>query len=214
MAVVWWALVGVLALTDWYAVGTGRRGVERWAKPATMVALVAAALAMGAPGSGAGRWVLVALALGGVGDVLLLGESEGRFLGGLAAFLAGHLAYVAAFVVLGLGRPAWGLVGVGVLAVALVAGRRILPAAAGSGGAALAAPVAAYMAVIGIMVVTAWATGRVLGGVGAAVFVASDTTLAVDRFVEPRSWGPVVVMVTYHLGQALVVLGVLGVLGA
>jgi uncharacterized membrane protein YhhN len=44
---------------------------------------------------------------------------------------------------------------------------------------------------------------------GATVFVASDTTLAVNRFVRPLPRADVVVMVTYHVGQALIVLGVL-----
>jgi len=32
---------------------------------------------------------------------------------------------------------------------------------------------------------------------------------AVDRFVEPRPWAPVAVMITYHVGQALIVAGVI-----
>jgi len=40
-------------------------------------------------------------------------------------------------------------------------------------------------------------------------FVASDTILAMDRFVRPRSWARPAIMVTYHLGQALIVWGVL-----
>src|SRR3954452_21524180 len=37
-----------------------------------------------------------ALALGGLGDVCLLGESDAAFTAGLASFLAGHIAWVAA----------------------------------------------------------------------------------------------------------------------
>ena len=69
----------------------GRRSVERWAKPAVMVALAVVAVALGATDDTTGRWVLAALALGLVGDVMLLGDSPARFLGGLAAFLVGHL---------------------------------------------------------------------------------------------------------------------------
>ena len=77
------------------------------------------------------------------------------------------------------------------------------------GGPALAGAVAAYMAVIGAMVVTAWATGHPLAALGATVFMVSDAVLALDRFVRARRFGSLVVMVTYHLGQVLIVLGVL-----
>ena len=60
------------------------------------------------------------------------------------------------------------------------------------------------------MVIVAFDTGEPLIAVGATVFAASDSVLAVDRFVRPwKPWAPVVVMVTYHVGQALIVAGVL-----
>ena len=70
-------------------------------------------------------------------------------------------------------------------------------------------PSAAYMVVIGAMAVTGWATGLVLVGLGASLFVVSDTVLAMGRFVQERRWTFVVVMVTYHLAQALILAGLL-----
>ncbi|MFZ0161040.1 MAG: lysoplasmalogenase [Kineosporiaceae bacterium] len=202
--------VALAAGLDWWAVATARRPVERWAKPATMLAMIALAVGLGAPDSASGHWLLGALALGTLGDVLLLGGAPSRFLGGLAAFLVGHLSYVACFLALGVTEPGWAGIGVLLLAVSLAASRAVLPSAWHEGGAMLAGPVGLYMAVIGAMLVTGWTTGRLLVGVGAAVFVASDTMLALDRLVAPRRWAGVSVMVTYHLGQALIVLGVLG----
>lgn len=199
----------VVALLDWVAVGRRDRRTERWAKPGVMVGLVAVAITLGAAGTTTGRLVLLALVLGMVGDVLLLEDTEPRFLGGLAAFLVGHLAWVAAFVATGLARPALGWVGAGVLGVALVAGRRLLPAAAREGGPVLAGAVGAYMAVIGAMAVTGWATGRLLVGLGATLFVVSDTVLALARFVGERRWHGPSVIVTYHLAQALLLAGLL-----
>ncbi len=208
---VWVAAVVTAGLfaADWWAVWHRRPDVERLAKPAAMVGLCSVALLAGAGDSTFGRWLLVALVLGLVGDVLLLEETPSRFVGGLAAFLVGHLAYVASFVAVGLDRPALGWLGVLVLLVALVVGRRILPRAVADGGAVLGVAVAAYMAVIGAMAVTGWATGRPLVAVGASLFVVSDTVLAMGRFVQEHRWTSVVVIVTYHLAQALIVVGLL-----
>ncbi len=205
-----WCLAGVLALVDWWAVVRGQRSVERWAKPAVMLALAAVAVALGAPGSAVGWWVLAALGLGLVGDVLLLGDSPARFLGGLAAFLVGHLAWLAAFALSGLDAPARAWLGVAVVALALGAGHRIVPGAHREGGAALSAPVVVYMGVIAAMAVTGWATGSVVVGLGASLFVVSDTLLGMGRFHRAHPWSRPAVMVTYHLAQALLVAGLLG----
>jgi uncharacterized membrane protein YhhN len=70
----------------------------------------------------------------------------------------------------------------------------------------LLVPVAAYMGVISAMVVVAFATGQPLAMAGAALFYASDSALAWNRFVVRRAWGRIVVIATYHAGQALLVL--------
>jgi uncharacterized membrane protein YhhN len=204
------ALAAILALTDWYTVAVGRRRIEAWAKPATMLLVTAATLSAGAFDQPAGRWLVAALLLGLVGDVALLGDDASRFVVGLVAFMLGHLAYIVCFIALGVSDGWWMVGGSAVVIVALVAGRGILPGAARTGGRGLASAVATYMAVIGAMTITGWATGAPLVAVGTMTFVASDLTLALARFVPPpRSWGRVVVMVTYHLGQALIAAGVL-----
>ena len=210
MTGVLWALVAGFAVLDWYAVWRGSRGLERLAKPLTMVALLAAAVSMGAADTPSGRWLLAGLVLGLLGDVALLSDSEPRFLAGLSAFLLGHLAYVAAFLPVGPQSLVAALPGA-VLVLLLVAlvGRPVLRAAAAQGGPGLGAAVAAYMLVIGAMVVTGWGTARPLVAAGASVFMVSDAVLAHARFV--REWRPahLLVMVTYHLGQVLIVLGLL-----
>ena len=73
----------------------------------------------------------------------------------------------------------------------------------------LAVPVALYMVVISVMLATALATGNVLAGVGAALFVSSDAMIAWNRFVRPFAAADLGIMVTYHLGQAGLVLSLL-----
>lgn len=204
-----WVLPAALALVDWYAVARADRRTETWAKPAVLVSLILTAVVLGAPDSAAGIWLLVALAFGLAGDVFLLGDSETRFRLGLAAFLVGHLAFVASFIALGLDPQGWNYLSFLVLGACLFATRQVAASTYLRGGLALAGPVGVYTVVIGAMVIYAFSTGEPLIAVGAAVFAASDSILAVDRFVSPRPWAHVVVMVTYHVGQALIVAGVL-----
>jgi uncharacterized membrane protein YhhN len=96
-----------------------------------------------------------------------------------------------------------------VLAASLAATRDVLPATHRLEGASLSVPVAVYTAAIAAMLVCAWFTGEWLVALGASIFVASDATLSVDRFVRTVPRGHLLVMVTYHVGQALIVAGVL-----
>jgi uncharacterized membrane protein YhhN len=205
-----WVVVALAAPLNWWTVAVGGRRREWASKPLVLVALVVAALFMGAAGSAVGWWLLAALVLSLAGDVALLSDSEPRFVVGLAGFLLAHLAYVVAFARAGMPRGWLALTGVLLVALlALTVGRRVVPAATREGGAALGGACAAYMAVIGAMVVSAWATGRPLVALGATVFMVSDAILALDRFVRPRRFAKVAVMVTYHVGQVLIVLGLL-----
>lgn len=206
-------LTALIALANWYAVARRHRTAEQWTKPLTMVALMATALAAGAGGSDPGRWLLVALFFGLLGDVALLGATSGRFLAGVAAFLVGHLAYVACFAALGLPSPGWAWAVVALLVGMLVVTRDVVPSAYRLGGARVAGPVALYSLVIAAMLVTAWLTGQGLIAAGAAVFVVSDSIIGLSLgrtgFSGPHGRTHVAIMVTYHLGQALIVAGVL-----
>jgi uncharacterized membrane protein YhhN len=213
-----WALLGVAAIAavvDWAAVWSDApraRAVERVAKPAVLVALILAAVVSPAltPEARAVRpWLIAGLVASLAGDVLLL--PPGRFVPGLVAFLVAHLAYLVAFAQLP-GEVPWLIVGV-VAAVILVAtvGRALVRAAAGVG---LAGPVAAYLVAITLMAVAATRTGAPAAIAGAWLFVASDAMLGWGRLRAPspgmpRGGGPaqrVAVMVTYHVGQVLILL--------
>ncbi|MEP9383095.1 lysoplasmalogenase [Nocardioides sp. KR10-350] len=210
-------LLGVLtaldALTDWAAVVHDRRRAEHVTKPLVMVGLMAITVAAGGTGSAAGWWLLAALFFGMLGDIALLGDSEPRFLSGVAAFLVGHVGYVVCFALLGLPSPAWAWVVIVVLVAMLVVTRRVVPTAYRLAGARIAVPIALYSLVIGIMLVLAWLTGLPLVAAGATIFVVSDAmialTLAETEFGRPHGAVQLAIMVTYHVGQALVAAGVL-----
>ena len=229
-----WALVVLAALAavlDWAAVWSGSpraRAVERLAKPATLLALLAAAVV--APldhtdWSGVVRpMLLAALAASLAGDIFLL--PGGRFTAGLVSFLLGHVAYLAAFLLVPGSMP-WLGVGIGAAVVlVLTVGRLLVRAARRSG---MGAPVAAYLVAICAMAVAATHTGIPLAVVGAWLFVASDSMLGWGRFaLAPAASGTgtgsgtgnaqerpdrrlsLAVITTYHAGQLLLVLALVG----
>ena len=92
--------------------------------------------------------------------------------------------------------------------LALLVGRRIVAGAAAV-EKALAGPVAAYIAVISVMVATAIGTGRVFAIVGAVLFAASDSVLGWTKFLSNFPRSRIIVMVTYHLGQTGLVLALI-----
>lgn len=197
-----------VALVDWWAVHTTRRDVERWAKPLTMTLLVAVAATWPDVAGDVRAWLVVGACLGVIGDVALLDDGETAFLVGLSSFAAGHLAYAVAAVVIGV-DAAWALPGLGVM-VLLLGFRFLTHTVAGArraGGPALAGAVVFYAIVIAAMVVASWATGSVVAGIGASLFAVSDWVLGHRRFAGPLPGGRLAVMVPYHVGQALLLVG-------
>lgn len=196
------------ALVDWWAVATGRRQVEYVAKPLTMALLVAVAATAGDPGGDVRGWLVVGAALGLVGDGALMADREGAFMVGLGAFALGHLAYAVAASAVGF-EPAWALVGAAFMVVLLSFrfATRTVPGARRLGGPVLAGAVLFYACVITAMVVTAWGSAVLMAGVGAMAFAASDWVLGHERFVGPLPGGRMSVMVPYHVGQALLIVG-------
>jgi uncharacterized membrane protein YhhN len=199
----------VVAVVDWIAVYRGLFRLECVAKPLTLLLLLIAAAA--ADLGPAHPWIVAALACGLVGDTALLfdrpGGSDLPFLCGLGAFLLGHALYLVGF--LRAGQHALGLL-VGVLVVSAVLAftlRPVLRGAAQQAGRGFAVLVAAYAAALAAMAVLGAGTGFVLTGCGAVLFLVSDVALAWNRFVRVLPHGALLVIVTYHVGQALIVLG-------
>src|SRR3972149_1015192 len=137
------------AVAGWSAVAVRSARLEYVAKPAVMVALIGAAVALSPAAPAIVPWFVAAVALSLVGDVALMLPRE-RFVGGLVAFLLAHMAYI-----VGVGLPAQSVGGVilGLFVVGTVlstVGRRIFKAVR-HGHPGLLAPVAAYMVVISAM---------------------------------------------------------------
>lgn len=198
-------LTTLVAVGDWIAVATERRGVEYLLKPLTMVALIAAAVALRPVDPAARGWFVAALVLSLAGDVFLMLVDQHRwFVPGLASFLLGHVAYIVGLATRGFDAAAFGVgVGLGV-AAGVALGPRLV------GGASrrdprLRAPVGAYITVISLMVASAIGSTLAPAVVGALLFYLSDFLIGWSRFVTDVPHARLLIIVTYHAAQVLLV---------
>ena len=179
--------------------------IGRWiAKPIASTAFVWAGIAAGGMHSGYGQLVLLGLALCWCGDVLLIPTARASwFRAGIAAFLLGHVAYIVAFLTRPLDIRAFVVAACVMLAFGWGVLRWLSPHLTPD----FRVPVRAYVATICTMAVTALAMtagGGPLGvAAGALAFVASDLSVARDRFVSRtfanRLWG----LPLYYVAQVL-----------
>lgn len=177
----------------------------KWlAKPLASAAFIVVALLAGAFESGYGRLVLLGLSLCLLGDVLLIPAGRASvFRAGVFAFLAGHVAYAAAFLTQPLSRTGLCLAGAGLALALWRVWRWVQP----SLPADMRLPVQAYFVVIGVMAALACAVtsggGSWVIAAGALAFTVSDVAVARDRFVRQqflnRAWG----LPLYYSAQVL-----------
>lgn len=194
-------------------------GLKQWqtlTKPAVMVCLFTWLFT--ATGlDGAALWFGIGIILCLAGDILLIFEDR-FFIFGLAAFLFGHVAYILGF---NIPLPSFDFFGL-LLAVfiAILGGqvfRKIQAGLVEKNLLRLRRPVMAYTVVISLMLLSAmltlfrtdWMPGAaLLVTAGAGVFLVSDVILAFNRFVSPIKNGRMLNIGVYHLGQILLVAGV------
>ena len=187
------AVFVALAAADVFLAATGRDR-KRWlTKPLLMPALMV----------GRERPEQRALALGGVGDVALLGASDAAFTVGLASFLAGHLAWIAAL--RGRGHARSGrLRARPVLAAPHLAAFGALNAYLWQRTGKDRIPVIAYSTALLAMSLVALDRGSPMAAAGGTLFLVSDSLLALEKYGGvhlPANEG--IVMATYTAAQAL-----------
>lgn len=179
-----------LAAVDALLAATGRDRARRVTKPLLMPTLLV----------GKARPTQTALALGGLGDVALLGEGQVAFTAGLGSFLAGHVAWLRTL------RPH----ATGALSRRPLAAAPYLLAWTGLNAYLWPrtgkdrVPVIVYSAALLATALAAADTGDPAVAAGGALFLVSDTLLALEKFADvhlPAHEG--IVMATYTSGQAL-----------
>lgn len=180
-----------LAAADTFLAATGREKQRRATKPLLMPTLQL----------GKSKPTKRALGLGTAGDVALMSHSEAAFTAGLGSFLAGHVAWMTAIRQRGEG---------GLLRRKPLAATPYLAAFAGLNAYLWPrtgkdrVPVLVYSAALLGTALVALDSGRAKTAAGGALFMASDTLLALEKFAGvqlPAHEG--LVMATYTSAQAL-----------
>jgi uncharacterized membrane protein YhhN len=199
-------LCAVLVLGLLFAEAGDHSVLKAGTKVPASLAFIATALLSGQATTGPfSELVVVGLVLGAIGDAALLSREQRPFRLGIAAFLLSHVAYIAAFMVLGVSWTGC-LAALLVLAPLAVGIRRWIGDKAGP----LARAVTAYVVVITAMVTGA--TGAVVYGIStqrlvllaaAVLFFVSDICVARDRFVAPGMMNRIVGLPLYYAAQLL-----------
>jgi uncharacterized membrane protein YhhN len=206
----------IFAIFDWVAVAKKWKPLEYIVKPSVIVALLAWLWSIGGF-YGHPLWFVIGLVFSLIGDIFLMLPTK-LFSAGLIAFLLAHVAYLIGF---NDSLPPLNLVSM-ILATmvgitAFHVGREILSSLTSSRYHRLRLPVIIYILTISLMLLSAvvtlvrpeWSVGSsLLVSAGAILFAISDTILAWNKFVAPLKREKLAVIISYHIGQISIILGV------
>jgi len=202
------ALAAISAAIDIGAQYFGPRTIVYIFKPLTMVFIIVIALIRVSEVKSYRNLVVAALCCSLGGDVFLMLPSD-QFVSGLFSFLIAHLFYIGAFRTppSGLSSAWWGVVCVA------YGGFMLWVLFPNLGDMKL--PVSIYLVVILAMVwqaVSRWATNRRAGAglaaLGAVLFAASDSLIAINRFYARLRLAELLILATYFTGQCLIALSI------
>lgn len=200
---------------DCAAVAAGNFALELLAKPLLMPILIVYFAHASKNLNPLKNLILAALFFSWLGDVLLLFDKRygDFFVFGLVAFLLAHIFYIFYFWQIGKPNAAekfskpFALFGVFAYFAAFYA--LLFPHLG-----AMKIPILIYSVVISLMLLSSLRAfdlkrqnfGKICV-LGTALFTASDSILAINRFVAPFALAPVLVMLTYALAQLLIAEG-------
>jgi len=210
----WLVLFFLITAADIFAIITGNEDL-RWLTKSFIAPILIGYIAASATliKSALYKWVIGALVFSWIGDILLMLESKGSifFIFGLISFLIAHICYIDFFNVIRLKRQIktnWSIIG----AVAIYYFTLIIFLFPHLG--ALKIPVIIYGIVISSMLAIAlhlrtikFAAAGISIMLGAILFVASDTMLAINKFYAPFEYAGILILITYAFAQLMIVSG-------
>ncbi len=181
---------------------------------ASLIFIIIGVVAFGAAGDAAfAKLVLIGLILGGIGDVLLnlrfVFEKIGQkiFLAGIAAFLAGHILYLAALIPQSVNLAVCVIIGI-------IAAAAILADIFKTMNVKLAFKIFGVFYIGAVVLMTAVAIGNLIAApgvarwlyaVGAVLFTASDIILIFNTFGSETKFSMRIANLSlYYLGQLLI----------
>jgi uncharacterized membrane protein YhhN len=205
----------IIAAIDWIAVAKKYKPVEYFAKPAVMISLLIWVLQSGGNNSFL-IWFELGIVFSLAGDLFLMLPKE-RFLAGLISFLLAHICYLTGF---SSAPPPINFASIVLAVIILITSlriyRRILENLTNLKQGSLKIPILLYTTVISLMLYSALITlvredwpvlSAIIVSIGALLFYISDVFLAWSKFITPLPHAKLRVIITYHLGQALIALG-------
>lgn len=203
----WLALIAVAAALAICGAYLSLAPLHYIAKPLATLLIVAMVTHSQSTERGYRAGIVAGLLLSTCGDVFLMLPGD-YFVFGLASFLMAHVAYLFAFTRRArLFETAWPLLGYAAAAAIVLS--MVWPGLP----PALRVPVIVYVAVLAAMAAQAAVAWRVrrdqasaLAAAGGLFFIASDSMLAIDRFVAPFSAATLGVLATYWIAQSLIAL--------
>ena len=206
----------LLVILDLWVVGIGEEGLRHYTKPLILFSLIMYFAINGRTlGKRTYNLTLMALIFSWLGDVFLMYESisSNYFIIGLASFLTAHFLYsIVFFRHRNTPVPSnfW------VVFILLLLYGSILFYLLKAQLGALLVPVILYVIMILMMALLAYGRkGKVNQQsytwvfIGALFFIASDSFLAIDKFLVTVPYGHFLVMVTYAIAQFLITEGIL-----
>ena len=213
-----WGLILLSAILDWLAVGLGWNKAKFLTKPLVMILLIGW-MSIHGGWTAPVMWFTLGAVFALIGDICLMLPGN-YFLAGLVSFLLAHLLYITGFFTEALYlSPVWIAASVIVICFAVVLTRKIRQGVRRKTGARrLRWSVTIYSVAVTAMFLSTLSTIQKPGwslstyfavALGGMLFYLSDTLLAYDRFVSTIHHGRLMVRITYHLGQILLLAGVL-----
>jgi alkenylglycerophosphocholine/alkenylglycerophosphoethanolamine hydrolase len=151
-----------------------------------------------------GKLIGVGLLFSGAGDIILEIDGTGLFVYGLGAFLIAHLFYIAAFI----RQPEISRsrlpVPLAICVYGVIMGVVLFPHLGD-----MLIPVAVYLLIVLGMGISAalGTTNHSLVVAGAALFILSDSFIAINRFLVPVPLSGLLIMTTYYMAQFLITFG-------
>ena len=211
---IWIILFGLVLLIDLVAVYLNNEPLQFITKPLLMPLLaIYLLLQTSSATSGLKAWIFLALFFSWVGDMLLLFDERGPnfFLFGLSAFLVAQVFYIVFFHNI---RMREYIRGNALLLLLVIVYYSILVSVLSPYLGNMRLPVRIYGVVLSFMVMLAMHTtlgknkkAALWMTMGAILFVASDSTLAVNKFFSSFDYAGLIVMLTYGLAQLFITVG-------